>query len=613
MTWTINPRPYMDTIIRRSFTIDTTRAAGSGDTVPAVLSTDAPVDMGDMVEVLDHSAGAVDLSRFPLPLTEAHSNDATALAVAEDPRLEGGKLRATVRFGSQARAREILADVRAGIVRSLSISYSRDEIRPEGPGRVRTVKWTPLHVSPVGAPADTGAGFFRAAPHHTDKKGSPVSTENNPAGTAGTTTTADRSAAMLERERIANIRTICKQYRAPDSLAERAVSEGWDTEKLRLALLDMIDARGKAGGVLTDRGPDIDRTPEGGRFSLLRLLGALANPADRNAVAAAEYEMDTVADFGRRSHYSGRGVLIPLEALSTGKRAVTDSAAGAGLIGTDLMAGDFVSMIRDASMIASLGARIMPGLIGDASLPRMTAGASAHWFGGDGADSIPEDAAAFDGVTLSPKFCGGLLTLSYKLLKQSAPSVEQEVRRDLAAMLAEALDAAAIAGTGASNQPRGVLNTPGVNAVNFAAALPNLADLVALEDRLAEDGTDRGRLAYLCSPAVRTHLKTTVKFSGTDAVIWEGTGTDMVGDRRAGRVNGLPAMATKHVTPNAFGARVILGDWSSLLVGTWGGVEIATDAGGDNFARGSLAVRAILTTDCQVKRATAFAVGAKPS
>jgi hypothetical protein len=158
----------MPEIIARECTFDlAARAAGMDECcIPAVLSTDAPVAMSiggrTVNEVLDHSPKAVDLSRFPLPLVEEHDNAKTALAVAESPTLEGGKLRAMIRFGSQARAIEVLRDVKAGIVRSLSIYYQRLNTVRESDSAVRTAKWIPMHVSPVGTPADAGAGFFRS-------------------------------------------------------------------------------------------------------------------------------------------------------------------------------------------------------------------------------------------------------------------------------------------------------------------------------------------------------------------------------------------------------------------------------------------------------------------
>lgn len=158
-----------NTIFVRECTFDlAARADGLDDAViSAVLSTDAPVPMsmgGRMVdEILDHSPAAVDVSRFPLPVVEDHENAKTAIAVAENPSLEGGKLRAMIRFGSQIRAQEVLRDVKSGIIRSLSIFYRRISTVREGDNTVRTAKWQPLHVSPVGAPADPGAGFFRSS------------------------------------------------------------------------------------------------------------------------------------------------------------------------------------------------------------------------------------------------------------------------------------------------------------------------------------------------------------------------------------------------------------------------------------------------------------------
>lgn len=158
----------MSDISQRECTFDLAARADGMDNnvVPAVLSTDAPVPMmmgGRTVnEILVHADGAIDMSRFPLPLVEEHDNARTAIAVAEDPRIEGGRLRANVRFGGQARAQEVLQDVRNGVVRSLSIYYRRLATVRENDGTVRTAKWIPMHVSPVGTPADAGAGFFRS-------------------------------------------------------------------------------------------------------------------------------------------------------------------------------------------------------------------------------------------------------------------------------------------------------------------------------------------------------------------------------------------------------------------------------------------------------------------
>jgi hypothetical protein len=160
----------MDHVVSRSCSFDIGRSAdmSTDDRIPVVISTDAPVPMelgGKIVnEILDHSPESVDLSRFPLPLVEDHENAKTAIAVFEDPVLEGGRLRAMCRFGTQTRAQEVRRDVLGGVIRSLSAFYRRltPPVR-DSDTAVRTTKWMPMHASPVGAPADMGAGFFRSA------------------------------------------------------------------------------------------------------------------------------------------------------------------------------------------------------------------------------------------------------------------------------------------------------------------------------------------------------------------------------------------------------------------------------------------------------------------
>ena len=163
----------MDDVIFRSFAFDlASRDAGAQEAMDAccircVLSTDSPVrvrgpDGEPVMESLDHSPACVDLTRFPLPCVEDHSPARTAIAVAENPQLVDGKLHAVMRFGSQSRAQEVLADVRGGIIRSLSIGYQRRAYAPSGPNAIKVTAWTPTHVSPVGEPADPGALFIRS-------------------------------------------------------------------------------------------------------------------------------------------------------------------------------------------------------------------------------------------------------------------------------------------------------------------------------------------------------------------------------------------------------------------------------------------------------------------
>ena len=89
-----------------------------------------------------------------------------------------------------------------------------------------------------------------------------------------------------------------------------------------------------------------------------------------------------------------------------------------------------------------------------------------------------------------------------QLLVQTAGNVEQLVRRDLAAIHARAIDAAAIHGTGASNQPTGIYSTSGVNSHAVGNA-PDFADIVDMETMVAADNALGGSLGWATTPGSR--------------------------------------------------------------------------------------------------------------
>ena len=112
--------------------------------------------------------------------------------------------------------------------------------------------------------------------------------------------------------------------------------------------------------------------------------------------------------------------------------------------------------------------------------------------------------------------------ISRKMLLQSSLDVEAFVRNDLATSLALAIDSAAINGTGASNQPTGILNTSGIGSVvgGTNGAAPDWSDIVDLESQLALDNADIGNLGFLTNAKVRGKLLQTEKASTTAQYVW---------------------------------------------------------------------------------------------
>ena len=88
----------------------------------AVISSEFPVDRDGMDEVLIHTDGSVDLSRFPLPLLVNHNLN-NQIGVVENPRLENGKLIASIRFTNDELGKQYEEDVIDKVRNNLSIGY----------------------------------------------------------------------------------------------------------------------------------------------------------------------------------------------------------------------------------------------------------------------------------------------------------------------------------------------------------------------------------------------------------------------------------------------------------------------------------------------------------
>jgi hypothetical protein len=154
-------------------------------TVKAVLSVGAGVKRYYGTEVLEISAGAINLERLTscgIPLIDSHNifSIGTVFGRLERASIEGGELIGLVSFDDSDAGRKAEALVARGTVRGISIGYRVDvwEITDKDgnvvdPERERlqwdeeytftAKRWELLEVSLVSVPADPGA-FIRSAP-----------------------------------------------------------------------------------------------------------------------------------------------------------------------------------------------------------------------------------------------------------------------------------------------------------------------------------------------------------------------------------------------------------------------------------------------------------------
>ncbi|MDO8864043.1 phage major capsid protein [Haliea sp. E1-2-M8] len=578
----------------RTRTINLDRKAATDNRFPATAATETPVLRSFGYEVLDMTR--VDLSRAPLPLIESHDANKVNIGVFEDISVDGDKLRGFIRLGKSARAQELAEDIRAGIVRSVSVGYNLSDPIETGERDGHPVirfAFQPYELSLVAAPADTNSGIYRS------KGNTTMTTE---------TKTRARQESADEQLRLDCIRQASERFDLP-TLGMRAIAEGWPVEKFQTEALLATAERNENSRQYHDEG---DTTPapshnpnhyagmpcdnsKYGRamegYSLLKLMRGLSDPKQ---LAEAGLEVEISRDMQKVLGRSSRGILVPYEALQS--RAIVKSSAtsGANLVATDHLSGSFVDVLRARSLVMSLNPTVLRGLVGDVEIPRKTAGSTGYWFNSDNVDDVTESDISMDSITMAPKTVGGAVTFSHRMLVQGSPDVETLVRMDLADMISQEIDRKALNGSGASNQPRGIINTTGINTTTYAVSnAPSFADVVGMETLIAADNADTERMVYLTDPTVFASLKTTPK---------QGSGVEGNFIMQGNRVNDLRCFRTANMPPGY----VILGDWSQLLVGFWGGIELDADPYGANFKKGSVTVRILADVDFNVRQPAAF-------
>ena len=444
--------------------------------VKMAVSSEEPVQRSFGMEVLEHSEEAIDLSflnsgRAPLLLDHDPERQ---IGVVESVDLDGSarRLRATVRFGKGALAREAFDDVVDGIKANVSIGYAINKLERKDKETFVAKSWRPVEASLVSIPADASVGVGRSSSASsnpvikTDFKEIPMSESIDIAA-------VEADARKAAQKNAAQIVELGARHNKSD-LAQRAISEGKSIEEFRGELLEVIGS---------DRSLESQEIglnkKEAQRFSLVRAVHAMANPTDRRAQEAAAFEFECSRAAADQYGKSAQGIMLPADVLRNWTRDL-NSADESELFTDDFRGGEFIDVLRNASSVMQAGARMLGGLSGDVKIPKKTSAASAGWIATEGGASS-ESEMVVGQVSMTPKTLGAHTDVTRQLLIQSSMDVEAMMRDDLAQAIATAIDLAGLEGSGSSGQPTGILNTSGVNTVTaFAAANPTFAEVVTL-------------------------------------------------------------------------------------------------------------------------------------
>ena len=578
-------------VLHRAMAVEMSPINAEKRTVQIAISSEEPVERSFGMEVLEHSAEAMDLSflasgRAPLLLDHDPEKQ---IGVIESVELDGNtrRLRAKVRFGKGALADEAFTDVVDGIRANISVGYSIGKLErdPRTPNTYLAKKWRPVEASLVSIPADVTVGVGRSG--ETSTQTITVISNGEPKMSEVDIAAVEANARQAAQRNAAQIVELGSRHNKAD-LAQKAISEGRSIEEFRGELLENIGSRQAL------ESQDMGMTKkEIKRFSILRAVNALANPTDRRAQEAAAFEFEcsrAAADaYGR----TAQGILLPAEVLRNWKRDM-NSADDSALFTDDFRGGDFIDVLRNASSVMQAGARMLTGLSGDVKIPKKSTASAAAWISTEGGAST-ESEMTVGSVSLTPKTLGAFTDVTRQLLIQSSLDVESLIRDDLAQALAVAIDKAGLEGSGSSGQPTGILSTSGVNNVtNFAAATPTFQEVISLETALGEDNALMGSLAYIMPASMYGALKGAQKATSTGQYIVEPGGT----------INGYRGIVSNQATTG----NLYFGNFSDLLIGMFGGLDIVVDPY-TNSTSGTIRIVALQSVDVAVRHAVSFAYG----
>jgi HK97 family phage major capsid protein len=238
--------------------------------------------------------------------------------------------------------------------------------------------------------------------------------------------------------------------------------------------------------------------------------------------------------------------------------------------------GSFIEMLRNRMKVKELGATMLSGLRGPVAFPKQSGAGSTQWLGESAA--VTESNLSTAQVLLNPKTLRGKQSYTKQLFLEGVVDAENLIRADLAAIMALAIDLAAINGSGAANEPLGILNTSGIGsvAIDTNGGAPTYAKIVDLETEIAQDNADIASTAYLTTAVMRGKLKKVEQFATTNGQpVWTGGREGEMNGYAAHVSNQVPSTLVKGSSSDCHA--IIFGAWNQLLIGEWGALEIQVD------------------------------------
>lgn len=581
-------------------------------------------------EILVHTPEAVDLSRLNnnAPLLFNHNFD-NHLGVVCNARIDADKVgRATVRFSKHGTlANDIRNKVIEGTMEKISVGYDIKEYHIDyAKGQLIVTKFVPFELSFVTVPADDSVGLNRSlntitvnleakrdmtkeqieeikeeqesaqveeTPVEENKEPEVEETQErqveenkedenledgkdaeHPESVDDDSSTVreteevkeEREAAPVEEEKTEEvaerseedeleIREIARELNIDDEELKRALAvKDMTPEAFRTKALNKI-ATAQRNNEQQIKDSKMEKT-----FDLNNVIRSLVDGAALGANEAEYSAMAAGAAMQRGRAARGGSVFVPAAAL----RAAADGNTKTTLTAvTDekLLTESYIEMLLPASCLGRLGVTVLSGLNSPIAVPKMTA-SSVEAFGFvDENGSAPESKATFENVKMAPKTFAGGNPISRQSLK-TVPNIATLITDHINKAVRIKLEQLILSDKDNTRGPKGLVKqlVDGGRVTKKAAF--SYKDFLKEIAALTDAGVPAQSIKFAMSGATAAELESTLKDNGVSGYIIEN-----------GKLAGYDVV-TSGVIP---ADHIVLGDFSGIMIGEWGGLELDMD------------------------------------
>ncbi|EEZ4570130.1 major capsid protein [Escherichia coli] len=580
-------------------------------------------------EILVHTPEAVDLSRLNnnAPLLFNHNFD-NHIGVVCNARIDADNVgRALVKFSKHGTlANDIRNKVIEGTMEKISVGYDIKEYHIDyAKGQLIVTKWAPYELSFVTVPADDTVGLNRSLNTITVnleakrdmtkeqieeiKNEEPAQVEETPveenkeleveetqerqveenkenenledgkdaehpesvdddSSTVRETEEVkeEREAAPIEEEKIEEvaerseedeleIREIARELNINDEELERALAvKDMTPEAFRTKALNNI-TNAQRNNEQQIKDSKMEKT-----FDLNNVIRSLV---DGEALGANEAEfsaMAATATMQRGRAARGGSVFVPTAAM----RAAADGNTKATLTAvTDekLLNDSYVAMLMPESVLGRLGVKVLSGLTSPTAIPKMTASSVESFGFVDENGAAPEGKAEFANVKMAPKTFAGGNPISRQSLK-TVPGIATLITDHINQAVRVKLEQLILSDKENARGPAGVIKQlVDASRVEKKAAF-SYKDFLKEIAKLTDAGVPAQAIKFAMSGATAAELESTLKDNGVSGYIIEN-----------GKLAGYDVV-TSGVIPVD---HIVLGDFSAITIGEWGGLELDID------------------------------------